>query len=87
MAGFLSKLFGKGGSTKKYEEIFSSAHYGVKQSLEYSFQQAVDAAVADGVFATPVEAAAKLYDAVKPKVEAEDPKELPLLDKAKAKVK
>jgi len=87
MAGFLSKVFGKGTSTKKYEDIFTLAHYRVGQSIEYAFQQAVTAAVSDGVFESSTAAAEKLFEVLKPKVEAEDPKELPALEKAKNKAK
>lgn len=87
MAGFFGKLFGRGANTKKYEDIFWMAHYKVGQSVEYAFQQAVDAAVNDGVFEEPVAAAEKLYEILKPRVEAEDPKDIPALDKAKSRIK
>lgn len=87
MAGFLGKLFGKGNSTKKYEDIFWMAHYRVGQSVEYAFQQAVYAAVNDGVFEDQLAAAEKLYEILRPRVEAEDSADLPALDKAKARIK
>jgi len=81
---FLSKLFGsKGKSTKKYEDIYFQARK-IGQSVEYAFKQAVENAVADGVFESRAAAAQQLYELIKPRVERED---LPSLEKALAKTK
>jgi hypothetical protein len=83
--GFFARLFGKGGGgTKKYEDIFLTAHYRMKQSVEYAFKQAVEASVQDGVFEDRVTAADALYEAVLPQTEPEDKAEL---EKAKSRIK
>jgi hypothetical protein len=84
MAGFLSKLFGKGGNTKKYEDIFLTGHYKVGQSTEYAFKMAVDAGVKDGVWQTAAAGAEALYQIVISKIEPEDKADL---DKAKNRIK
>lgn len=82
--GFLSKLFGKGGGTKKYEDIYLTARYKVGQSTEYAFKQAVDAGVKDGVWQTAAAGAEALYQLVLPKTEPEDKADL---EKAKNRIK
>lgn len=85
MAGFLSKLFGRGGSsTKKYEDIYLTARYRVGQSTEYAFRQAVDASVKEGAFSDAASAADALYDLVLPKTEPEDKADL---EKARSRIK
>lgn len=84
MAGFLSKLFGKGGNIKKYEDIFLTARYKVGQSTEYAFKQAVDAGVKDGFWENAPAGAAALYQLVVSKIEPEDKADL---EKAKNRIK
>lgn len=82
--GLFGKLFGgKGKSTKKYEQIYFQARR-MGQSVEYAFKQAVESAVADGVYASKAEGAAELYEVVKPNAERED---LPGLEKALNRMK
>lgn len=82
--GIFSKLFSKKGkSTRKYEQIYSQARR-MGQSVEYAFKQAVDSAVADGVFSSTSEAAQELYNVILPQAEQED---RPGLEKALNRMK
>lgn len=82
--GFFSKLFGgRGKSTKKYEEIYFQARR-MRQSVEYAFKQAVESAVADGVYDSKTTAAQELYNVISPNAERED---LPNLEKALNRMK
>lgn len=81
---FLGRLFGnKGKSTKKYEQIYFQARK-MGQSVEYAFKQAVDSAVADGVYASPAEGGPALFEVVQPNAERED---VPGLQKALNRMK
>lgn len=81
---FLARLFGGGKkSTKKYEDIYFQARK-MGQSVEYAFKQAVDRAVAEGLYASASEGAQALYEAIKPNAEQED---LPNLEKALNRMK
>ncbi|HHT25998.1 MAG TPA: hypothetical protein GXZ82_01945 [Firmicutes bacterium] len=82
--GFFSKLFGKGGNMKKYEDIYLQGRYTFKQSTEYAFKQAVDTGVKDGFWSSAAEGAEALYQAVLSKTEQEDKADL---EKAKNRIK
>lgn len=81
--GLFAKIFGKGKSTKKYEDIYFQARK-MGQSVEYAFKQAVDMSVKDGVYASAVDAAKELHATIEPNAEAED---RPGLEKAVARIK
>lgn len=81
--GFLSKLFGKGKSTKKYEDIYFQARR-MGQSVEYAFKQAVDNAVQDGLYESKPVAAKELLALIQPNAEPED---RPGLEKAVSRIK
>lgn len=81
--GLLARIFGRGKSTKKYEDIYFQARK-MGQSIEYAFKQAVDMAVKDGLYESAPEAAKELHAAIEPNAEAED---RPGLEKAVSRIK
>ncbi len=76
-------LFGKKSPYKKYEDLFFAATK-MGQSVEYALKQAINAGVADKVFASQVDGCQKMYDELAPKVDFEQ--KAPL-DKAYNKLK
>lgn len=63
-------LFGKKNPYKKYEDLFFAATK-MGQSVEYALKQAINAGVADKVFADQTDGCQKLYEALAPKVDYE----------------
>ncbi|MGE5528008.1 MAG: hypothetical protein ACM3X6_02565 [Patescibacteria group bacterium] len=63
-------LFGKKNPFKRYEEMFFAATK-MGQSVEYALKQAIDAGIADKVFADRVQGCQQLYESLAPKVDYE----------------